>query len=105
MIKKISIDRLPHFFSIMAIACFSALIFTFGYADVALAGDNYSAATDTYQETRNPNRVTTTPEELAKSNLDRVKKSEGESIYENLVEKVDSQTKEALNKKSKKSDR
>lgn len=56
----------------------------------ALAGDNYSAETDTYLETRNPNRVDTTTEELANSKIDSPKENEakGQSIYEDVVERV-----------------
>ena len=77
-----------------------ALILTIGlfltnlsYGASALAADNYSAATDTYQETRNPNRVNTTREELAKSKLDKPDESEakGESIYEQVIERTDRQ--------------
>ena len=76
-----------------------ALILTIGllltnltYSGSALAADNYSAATDTYQETRNPNRVNTTREELAKSKLDKPDESEkGGSIYEQVVERTNQQ--------------
>lgn len=59
----------------------------------ALAGDNYSAETDTYQETRNPNRVDTTPEELAKSKLGKTPEAEteGKSIYDTVVDRVNRQ--------------
>ena len=90
-------------FAIGAIAILSTFLFNANYA---LAADNYSAATDTYQESRNPNRVNTTTEELAKSNLNEMEETEGESIYEHLVEKVDNRENEALvtadNKTSKK---
>ncbi len=61
------------------------------YSGQALAADNYSAATDTYQETRNPNRVNTTTEELAKSKLNLPREEEGESIYDTLVDRVNKQ--------------
>ena len=59
----------------------------------ALAGDNYSAETDTYQETRNPNRVDTTREELAKSKLSTSaeEETEGQSIYDTVVDRVNKQ--------------
>ena len=68
------------------------LVTNLAYGRQALAADNYSAQTDTYQETRNPNRVNTTREELAKSELDKPKESEaGESIYETVVDRVNQQ--------------
>ena len=69
------------------------LLTNFAYSGQALAADNYSAATDTYQETRNPNRVNTTREELAKSELDKPKESEatGESIYEQVIDRTNQQ--------------
>jgi hypothetical protein len=65
----------------------------FAHSGQALAADNYSAATDTYQETRNPNRVNSTREELANSKLDKPEKSEarGESIYESVIDRVNQQ--------------
>ena len=65
-------------------------IFFIPHTGRAIAADNYSAPTDTYQETRNPNRVDSTPEELAKSKLDMPQENEakGESIYEQVVDKV-----------------
>ena len=58
----------------------------------ALAADNYSAATDTYQETRNPNRVNTTREELAKSELDKPDdEAKGQSIYEQVIDRTNQQ--------------
>ena len=63
------------------------------YSGPALAADNYSAATDTYQETRNPNRVNSTREELSNSKLDLPEESQdnGESIYERVVDRVNQQ--------------
>ena len=63
------------------------------YSGSALAADNYSAATDTYQETRNPNRVNTTREELAKSKLDKPDENEakGQSIYEQVIDRTNQQ--------------
>ena len=57
------------------------------------ANDNYSAETDTYQETRNPNRVDTTREELAKSSLSSTPEEEtqGQSIYDTVVDRVNRQ--------------
>ena len=69
-------------------------IFTINVAtsDRAIAADNYSAETDTYQETRNPNRVNTTPEELKNSKLSSTPEEEkGQSIYETVVERVNNQ--------------
>ena len=62
-------------------------------ADLAIAGDNYSAETDTYQETRNPNRVDTTREELANSELNTTPEEEtkGQSIYDTVVDRVNRQ--------------
>ena len=64
----------------------------------ALAADSYSAATDTYQETRNPNRVNSTREELANSELDlpEARESDGESIYERVVDRVNQQRDSAI---------
>lgn len=69
------------------------LLTNFAHSGQALAADNYSAATDTYQETRNPNRVNSTREELSKSKLDRPKENEarGESIYESVIDRVNQQ--------------
>lgn len=63
------------------------------YSGQALAADNYSAATDTYQETRNPNRVNTTREELTKSEMDKPDESEakGQSIYEQVIDRTNKQ--------------
>ena len=80
--------------ALVAVAVLSTFWLNVNYA---LAADNYNVATDTYQETRNLNRVETTTEELAKSNLNKLDKTEGKSIYENLVEKVDDRRNEALN--------
>ena len=65
----------------------------FAHSGQALAADNYSAATDTYQETRNPNRVNSTREELSNSKLDKPEESEaqGESIYESVIDRVNRQ--------------
>ena len=68
------------------------LVANLAYSGQALAADNYSAQTDTYQETRNPNRVNTTREELANSELDKPDESKaGESIYESVVDRVNQQ--------------
>ena len=76
-----------------------ALVLTIGmlltnlaYSGQALAADNYSAATDTYQETRNPNRVNTSTEELAKSKIDvPEEKEQGTSIYEQVIDRTNQQ--------------
>ena len=69
------------------------LVTNLAYSGQALAADNYSAATDTYQETRNPNRVNTTREELAKSEIDKPEESEakGQSIYEQVIDRTNQQ--------------
>ena len=69
------------------------LLTNLAYGGQAMAADNYSAPTDTYQETRNPNRVNTTREELAKSGIDKPEESEakGESIYEQVVDRTNRQ--------------
>ena len=68
------------------------LTINLAYSGQALAGDNYSAQTDTYQETRNPNRVDTTREELSNSKLNSPKDSQaGQSIYESVVDRVNQQ--------------
>ena len=60
--------------------------------NMAISADNYSAETDTYQETRNPNRVDTTREELANSKLNSTPEAEkGKSIYDTVVDRVNSQ--------------
>ena len=61
--------------------------------EIAIAGDNYSAETDTYQETRNPNRVDTTRDELADSKLNSTpeEETEGQSIYDAVVDRVNRQ--------------
>lgn len=70
-------------------------IFTINVASSsqAIAADNYSAETDTYQETRNPNRVDTTPEELRNSKMSTTaeEETEGKSIYDTVVERVNRQ--------------
>ena len=69
------------------------LVTNLAYSGQALAADNYSAETDTYQETRNPNRVNTTREELAKSEIDKPEESEakGQSIYEQVIDRTNQQ--------------
>ena len=57
----------------------------------AIAADNYSAETDTYQETRNPNRVDSTREELKNSKLSSTPEEESQSIYDTVVDRVNSQ--------------
>ena len=60
---------------------------------LAIADDNYSAETDTYQETRNPNRVDSTREELSNSKLNSTPEEEtkGKSIYDTVVDRVNRQ--------------
>lgn len=65
----------------------------------ALAADSYDAPIDGYIETRNPNRVNSTTEELAKSKINLPDENKGESIYERVVEKTNEQkTNSALGK-------
>lgn len=96
MTKKINLTRISRSIAVIATIILGALIINLNYVDTALAADNYSAPTDTYQETRNPNRVNSSPEELAKSKLDRPEEAKGESIYDRVVERVDNQRKETL---------
>ena len=80
-------------FTLAFVLSIGLLLTNLTYDGQALAADNYSAATDTYQETRNPNRVNTTREELAKSEIDKPDESEakGESIYERVIERTNQQ--------------
>jgi hypothetical protein len=65
----------------------------------ALAADSYDAPIDGYVESRNPNRVDSTTEELAKSKINLPDENQGESIYERVVEKTNEQkTNSALGK-------
>lgn len=57
----------------------------------ALAADSYDAPIDGYIETRNPNRVNSTTEELAKSKINLPDENQGESIYDRVVEKTNKQ--------------
>ncbi len=93
--KKINVFNLLRSFAIAFTFGLGVIILNVGATLPAYAGDNYSAQTDTYQETRNPNRVDTTTEDLAKSKLN-VPEEEGKSIYENLIDKVDRQKQFAL---------
>ena len=96
MTIRINLTRIFRSIAVIATIILGALIINLNYVDTALAADNYSAATDTYQETRNLNRVNSTPEELAKSKLDRPEETEGKSIYDRVVERVDNQRNEVL---------
>ena len=95
MQKKINLFNLLRSFAIAFTFVLGVIILNVGTTLPAYAGDNYSAQTDTYQETRNPNRVDTTTEELAKSKLNEPEEK-GKSIYENLIDKVDRQKQSAL---------
>ena len=95
MQKKINVFSLLRSFAIAFTFALGVIILNVGATLPAYAGDNYSAQTDTYQETRNPNRVDTTTEDLAKSKLN-APEEEGKSIYENLIDKVDRQKQSAL---------
>lgn len=57
----------------------------------ALAVDSYEAPIDGYVESRNPNRVDSTTEELAKSKINLPDENKGESIYQRVVEKTNEQ--------------
>lgn len=72
---------------LMAVVVFSNLI----YSGQALAADSYNAPTDGYVETRNPNRVDSTTEELAKSKINVPDQNQGDSIYERVVERTNKQ--------------
>ena len=96
--------RLIRSLTIATIVIFGAFLLNITYEPTALAADNFNSATDTYQETRNPNRVNSTREELAKSKLDVPEKTEGESIYDRVVDRVNKQERTA-NAESNKSDR
>ena len=72
---------------LMAVVVFTNVV----YSGRALAADSYNAPTDGYVETRNPNRVDSTTEEIAKSKLNVPDKNQGESIYERVVEKTNEQ--------------
>ena len=95
MQKKINLFNLLRSLAIAFIFAMGVIILNVGTTLPAYAGDNYSAQTDTYQETRNPNRVDTTSEELAKSKLNEPEEK-NKSIYENLIDKVDRQKQSAL---------
>lgn len=72
---------------LMAVVVFANVV----YSGQALAADSYNAPTDGYVETRNPNRVESTTEEIAKSKLGVPDKNQGESIYDRVVEKTNKQ--------------
>lgn len=72
---------------LVTVVMFSNLI----YSGRALAADSYNAPTDGYVETRNPNRVDSTTEELAKSKINVPDKNQGDSIYERVVERTNKQ--------------
>ena len=84
------------YLAIALVAVISIFVVNPAIDGLALAADNYSASTDTYQETRNPNRVNTTMDELKNSNINKPTEEEGKSIYENLAEKVDKKRKASL---------
>ena len=104
MFDKLNITRLIRSLTIATIVIFGAFLLNVTYEPTALAADNFNSATDTYQETRNPNRVNSTTEELAKSKLDVPEKTEGESIYDRVVDRVNKQERTAT-EESNKSDR
>jgi len=92
MLQKNILSRLRNLI-LAFVVVLGMLIFNPISTTSALAGDNYSAETDTYQETRNPNRVDTTREELAKSNMGSTPEEEtkGQSIYDSVVDRVNKQ--------------
>jgi hypothetical protein len=94
MLRKLQTNRICRSFALVTITIFGIFLLNINYLPTALAADNYSPATDTYQETRNLNRVNTKTEELAKSKLNRSEETKGQSIYDRLVDKVDRQNKE-----------
>lgn len=99
MLNRLNITCIFRSIAIALVIFLGSLCFNTNYDSVALAADNYSAPTDTYQETRNPNRVNTDTEELKKSNINQPEATEEESIYDRLVDKVDRTRNEALEKK------
>ena len=101
MQKKINLFNLLRSLAIAFTFVLGVIILNVGATFPAYAGDNYSAQTDTYQETRNPNRVDTTTEDLTNSKLN-APEEEGKSIYENLIDKVDQQKQSALQGKQSK---
>ena len=103
MLNNTNIARILRSLAVTTVIILGVFVINMNYAPQALAADNYSAATDTYQETRNPNRVNTTTDELADSKMSEQKEAEGKSIYDRLVEKTDNQRDEALGKDNNKS--
>ena len=72
---------------LMAVVVFTNVV----YSGRALAADSYNAPTDGYVETRNPNRVESTTEEIAKSKINVPDENKGESIYQRVIEKTNEQ--------------
>ena len=72
---------------LMAVVVFTNVV----YSGRALAADSYNAPTDGYVETRNPNRVESTTEEIAKSKINIPDENKGESIYQRVIEKTNEQ--------------
>lgn len=72
---------------LMAVVVLSNVV----YSGRALAADSYNPPTDGYVETRNPNRVDSTTEELAKSKINVPDKNKSDSIYERVVERTNKQ--------------
>ena len=81
---------------LVTIAVLSTVMLHLAYEPAALAADNYNAAMDGYQETRNPNRVNSSEEELKNTNIYQSEETEEDSIYDRLVEKVNKQKDNAV---------
>lgn len=97
MFSTVTVSRYLRSLALAIIMVLGMVVINVGHTGQALAADNYSAPTDTYQETRNPNRVTTTTDELANRKPEADKEEiKGESIYDRLVDKVNREQKSAL---------
>ena len=83
---------------LVTIAVLSTVMLHLAYQPTALAADNYNAAMDGYQETRNPNRVNSSEEELKNSKIYESEKTNEDSIYDRLVQKVNKQKDNAVSK-------
>ena len=77
---------------LLALVLTVGILFTqVAYGGQVLAADAYNSATDGYMETRNPNRVNSTTEEISKSKLNLPDDNQGESIYDRAVDKSNKQ--------------
>lgn len=86
---------------LVTVMVLSAIALPFAYETAALAADNYNAAMDGYQETRNPNRVKSSEEEIKNSEIYQTEETAENSIYEELVEKVNKEKETAAKKMAK----